>query len=281
MGYDPTTKWVALFMYATQSLVAYWVADKSWWVLLTVAYVFGAVMNHSMLLCIHECSHALLFKSRKANKLFGIFLNGPMLLPASVPFARYHKEHHKYQGTEGVDVDLPTALEARIFQGVIGKLIWVSLQGFFYTFRPMFVRPKSFTRDDALNWVSVLTYGYVMYTLAGPGALIYLAASDILGMGLNPAAGHFIAEHYAFVNGYETYTSLSPMRWIIFNVNFHTAHHDFPSIPGSRLPLVREIAWEFYKDLPVHNSYTHVIWEFITNPEMSLWKRVKRTPHEE
>lgn len=88
--------------------------------------------------------------------------------------------------------------------------------------------------------------------------------------------GHFISEHYMFKKGFETYSYYGNLNWITFNVGYHNEHHDFPAIPGSRLPLVKKIAPEFYENLPQHNSWTKVIYDFIMDPAIGPYARIKR-----
>ena len=97
-----------------------------------------------------------------------------------------------------------------------------------------------------------------------------------MAMGFHPVAGHFISEHYMFNEGFETYSYYGMLNWVTFNVGYHNEHHDFPYIPGSRLPQVRKIAPEFYDNLPHHYSWSTVIYDFITDPKIGPYARVKR-----
>jgi sphingolipid delta-4 desaturase len=95
-------------------------------------------------------------------------------------------------------------------------------------------------------------------------------------MGYHPVAGHFIAEHYVFTKGFETYSYYGPLNAVTLNVGYHNEHHDFPRIAGSRLPELRRLAPEFYETLPHHYSWVKVIWEYITDPTVGPFNRVMR-----
>ena len=240
MGSDPNLKYAVYFMILLQLIASYLLREASWGLIIVAGYCFGGVINHSMTLAIHEISHNLAFGHSRpfANRLLGIIGNLPMGIPYSVMFKKYHLEHHKYQGDEELDVDIPSRIEARLFCSTGTKLLWVILQPLFYTLRPLFLRPKAICLLDVLNFVIQAIFDVIIVATFGWRSLAYLTIGTLLAMGLHPVAGHFISEHYMFKKGYETYSYYGPLNWITFNVGFHNEHHDFPNIPGSRLPQV-------------------------------------------
>eukprot|EP00794_Sanderia_malayensis_P020609 gene20609-22643_t len=261
-----------------QLCMLYFVRDFSWPITFLAAYTLSGLVNHSLLLGLHEISHNAAFGYSKPlpNKLFSILVNLPIGVPCAISFKKYHLDHHKYQGNEDIDVDLPTEIEAKMFNNRFLKLIWLACQGLFYSFRPMVVRPLPVQPLEALNFVVQAFFDVLIYVYLGPKALVYMIIGSFLGMGLHPVAGHFIAEHYMFKSGFETYSYYGPLNYITFNVGYHNEHHDFPSVPGSLLPKVREIAPEYYENLPSHNSWVKVLFDFVNDPAVGLYSRMKR-----
>ncbi|CAE7940833.1 degs1, partial [Symbiodinium sp. KB8] len=242
LGVDPTLKFKVLLSLGIQLALCYLVRDMSWWAWFFVTYTISGTINHSLTLAMHEVSHNIAFKNLLANKLFGVLTNMPLGIPSFASFRRYHMEHHTYQGEDRVDTDVPTAFEVAFFNNTAKKLLWVVLQPAFYALRPLLTNPKAPTRWEAINFSCQIAFDFAIYHFFGGKALAYLIFGTLLGMGLHPMAGHFIAEHYTFIKGQETYSYYGPLNWFSYNVGYHNEHHDFPTIPGSRLPLVRDIA---------------------------------------
>ena len=91
--------------------------DLSWPAYLAVAYVFGATITQALFLAIHELAHNLFFKKPQHNRYFAMVANWPIGIPYCVPFRGYHLEHHKLQGVDGIDADIPPLSRARSSAG--------------------------------------------------------------------------------------------------------------------------------------------------------------------
>jgi len=272
---EPLTFVIVCGIFTIQITTAYLIRNQPIWLVLICAYVIGGTLNHSLQLASHELSHNLCWSSITMNKLTAIFSNFVTGFPSSITFQRYHMDHHQYQGVDEIDTDIPSSFETNNFVNTAAKTFWLFLNPIWYAFRPLFYKPKPLSLWEIINWIAQLTFNItIIYTL-GVQPMVYLVTGTLLGLGLHPAAGHFIAEHYEFVRGQETYSYYGPLNYVNFNVGYHNEHHDFPRIPWSKLPLVKQIAPEFY-DLPSYSSYITVMYNFITDATVGPWSRIKR-----
>lgn len=202
----------------------------------------------------------------------------------------YHLTHHKSLGVDGLDTDLPTRFEAVFLDSLLGKAFFCTFQILFYAIRPIFVYAVPFTSIHILNIISQVAFDILLVKTTGSyNSLYYLILSAFLAGSLHPCAGHFIAEHYVFTKQPlaardpktgleipETFSYYGPLNFFTYNVGLHNEHHDFPAVPWTRLPALHELAKEFYAELPRHESWIYVIWQFVWDKEVGMTCRVKR-----
>jgi len=279
MGHEPLTKYIVLFVVFLQLtsavLLRYTRPTSPWFIL--CAYAIGGTANHNLFLAIHEITHNLAFKRIIPNKLLAIFANLPIGIPYGIMFKRYHIEHHKFLGEDGIDTDLPSQLELICLNNVLGKVFFATFQIFFYALRPGLVRSQTLTRWHALNFGVQFVFDYLLVTYAGWRPLVYLLMSSFFAGSLHPCAGHFIAEHYLWDGlQQETYSYYGPLNILAYNVGYHNEHHDFPSVAWTRLPALRALAPEFYDTLPNHPSWPMITINFIRDKEVGIFARAKR-----
>jgi sphingolipid delta-4 desaturase len=275
-GPDRGELYAALAVIVIQLGMGWLVRDCSWGWLFFWAYWVGGTFNHTLSLAVHELSHFMMHPTKWVNVAMGMVCNLPQGLPTSVMFRKYHIEHHQFQGVEDVDVDIPSRLEGKIFSGFFMKIVFVVLQPFTYSLRPFVLRPKLPCIPTLINLVVALTFDYYVYKFVGIKPLVYFVSGTFLGMTFHPMAGHLLAEHYTFKPDQETYSYYGPMNKLAFNVGYHNEHHDFPQVPGSRLPEVRRLAPEFYDTLPHYNSWFFVLLDFVKRADLSAFSRVMR-----
>lgn len=173
----------------------------------------------------------------------------------------------------------------------------------------MFMLPKPIHLLEIINLIIALTFDGLMFYFFGTKTALYFILSTFLGLSIHPISGHFIAEHYVFNEGYETYSYYGPLNAITYNVGYHNerkiinnlhsiryeffSDHDFPYIPGRNLPKVRQIAPEYYNHLPsytryefhrmkefifsFYSSWTKVMYNFVMNDNVGPWARINRS----
>jgi sphingolipid delta-4 desaturase len=285
-GFEWRTKYMVAATVLLQVFMAWLTLEWRWPAYLAAVYLVGATANHSLFLAVHELAHNLGAKRPEHSKLIGLMANLAIGIPYSIAFKPYHMDHHRYQGQDHTDADVPTYFEGYVItestfgyiDHTLRKAVFMFFQIFAYALRPMIIKPGLVPLDRWIvaNYITTLGFDAVLIAVFGPNALLYVLLSSFFAGSIHPTAGHFIAEHYVMEGTTETYSYYGPLNWLTYNVGYHNEHHDFPSIPWSRLAKVREIAPEFYDDLPQCKSWPSTLLRYIFDDSISPLSRVRR-----
>jgi sphingolipid delta-4 desaturase len=274
--------------------VAYWVvasfilmtglawvmSSASMFMVFFTAYVVGAFVCHAQWVLIHELTHDLAFRSPALNTIFLLFANLNHIIPSSISFRYHHKMHHSHLNETYGDPDVPSPIEDTIFgHSLLGKAMWLSTFAVVQSVRTIRA-PQPFEWATVFNFLLNGVYAYLVFVYISPKALLFLFLSSMASVGfmLHPLGARWIAEHWAVHPNQETYSYYGPINKYAFNIGYHNEHHDFVGIPWKKLPLLKEIAPEYYKPLYYHASYLKVLWVFLVDPSFTLKSRVVRWP---
>ncbi len=208
-GPDIRLLYSVMLLLALQFTMAAFAPSLPTWAFFLLAYSIGGTVTHALSLANHELSHNLCFQTPLFNELLGLIANLGHGVPSAITFKRYHLEHHYYQGHDGVDTDIPTELEGRLVNSMPRKIIWCFLQPLFYALRPPAVKPMSPKPMEIINFITTLAFDALVVKYFGGWSLAFLVCSTLLGMGLHPVAGHFIAEHYQVIHFQKSITITS------------------------------------------------------------------------
>ena len=276
MGPNPMTMFHIALCVGLQWLAAYLLQDASWWIVVLVAYVFGAFPAHALYVLTHEACHNLVFKGRFWNKWAGIACDFGLGLPGAISFRQFHMIHHRHLGEYEMDPDIVSHTEAKLVgNSPLRKALWLMLFGLSQALRPLKVQnAKVWNKWVLVNFVTVIGINAAIYSAWGGKALAYIFISTFFALGLHPLGGRWIQEHYVTKEGQETYNYQGPLNKFAYNIGFHNEHHDLMNIPWNKLPEVSRTAPEFYDHLHIYRSWTWVVKNFIFNPKMSSYSRV-------
>ena len=280
IGRNPYTLLVIMLCVSVQVFIAWFVKDRSWWWVFPAAYLIGAFACHTLFICIHECSHNLLFKNRTLNTFSGMLANLPLVFASSVSFQKYHLKHHAFQGIEELDADMPSYWEAKMVNNsTIGKVLWLLLYPIVQALRlgRMSKEIKMFDKWLVINWLIQIAFMSAIIYFWGWKSTVYLLVSFFFSVGLHPLGARWIQEHFlTHGDEQETKSYYGVMNVVNLNVGYHNEHHDFPSIPWNNLPKIKQIAGEHYETLGYHKSYTLLLLKFLFDRNLSVYSRVAR-----
>lgn len=114
----------------------------------------GSLLSSWIFLNIHEAAHGLLCGPAhpRLNKLMGLTLSLAYGIPIFAFFKKHHLDHHKYQGDEQFDMEYPSQLEVKLFDGnFFSKFIWLQLNPILLQVRGYLYGRHKLDFDDFLN----------------------------------------------------------------------------------------------------------------------------------
>lgn len=235
--------------------VLVWAVSDFWWLMIPAQMVLGILIT--FLFCPHhETVHWTAFASKTLNDRVAWVLGFIGFLP-SVWFRCFHFEHHRETHIEGRDPELadvkPTTPIAFLFYLTGLKSFWWSTAGVLIRHARGIVTDE-FVPDEAVKSAIVrqarcylsgyaliamiaitvgswapLTYWIVPMTLSAWSLRIYLLAE------------HTLRPHGEdMLENTRTMKTNGLMRWLAWQMPYHTEHHVFPSVPFHALAAAHE-----------------------------------------
>ncbi len=196
----------------------------------------------------HEATHKTPFASETLNEWVGRVCGLLLVLPFEW-FRYFHLAHHRWTNIEGKDPELeggkPETLRDWVWH-VSGLPYWIA--GARLTLRLARGRERStYLPDSALprmareaRWMLAL-YAVALLSLFATPLLLWVWIVPVL-LGQPALRLYLLAEHgdcprvaNMFENTRTTFTT-ALMRFLAWNMPYHTEHHVYPQVPFHRLP---------------------------------------------
>jgi fatty acid desaturase len=218
----------------------------SWWVLLT-GFCLGVAVNF-LYAAQHELSHWTVFRTKWLNEFFGRVIGFFMLFPRDYDLIM-HYSHHRY--TQDWDKDGELVREPYTLQTF---LLWMSgvtywrnrAVGIIRRARGIIIEPYIHANEEG-KVVRESRWHLVGYTVI-LGVSIYLETWAAVTFWLLPmlltkpvhqlqnTIEHLGLTHNDdILNNTRSTRTNAVMRWLCWQMPYHTAHHSFPSVPFWKL----------------------------------------------
>lgn len=218
----------------------------SWWVLLT-GFCLGVAVNF-LYAAQHELSHWTVFRTKWLNEFFGRVIGFFMLFPRDYDLIM-HYSHHRY--TQDWDKDGELVREPYTLQTF---LLWMSgvtywrnrVVGIIRRARGIIIEPYIHANEEG-KVVRESRWHLVGYTVI-LGVSIYLETWAAVTFWLLPmlltkpvhqlqnTIEHLGLTHNDdILNNTRSTRTNAVMRWLCWQMPYHTAHHSFPSVPFWKL----------------------------------------------
>ena len=199
----------------------------------------------------HEMSHWTVFRTRRLNEVFGRLFGFVLFYPRDFDQIQ-HAAHHRYTQEWARDGEL-----GRDRYDLASYLLWLLGPSYWWTRWTRIARLASgrvvepyipaARRAEVIREARLHVLGYAVIAAASVAAGSWAAALYWLAPMLATKAAHQLQntiEHLGLPHADNTLANTrstrtnAAMRWVCWNMQYHTAHHAFPGVPFHRLPAL-------------------------------------------
>jgi fatty acid desaturase len=250
---------------------ALWLTWGGWWAV--PAFIAHGILINFLYAGQHELSHSTVFKTKPLNEFFGRLFGFIVIYPRDFDQIQ-HFAHHRYTQNWESDGEL-----ARERYTLASYLLWVLGPTYWYTRIRRVIRfsfgevaepyiPEA-RKSDVIREARWHVAGYAMIALvsilAGSWAAVQLWLLPMLVMKpvhqLQNTIEHLGLPHVdAITENTRTTRTNAVMRWLAWNMQYHTAHHAFPGVPYWALPQLHDEIFVEKGRRPPTMSYLAFQW---------------------
>lgn len=227
---------------------------------------------------LHECCHRTAFASNRLNDMVAWFA-GLLSFYNSTFYRRYHKWHHRYTQIIGQDPELespkPQNLQSYLVE-LSGVNWWIGkfrghgaialgrLENCPYISETVKAEVIRSTRLQLLVYLGAIA---ISVGFQQPWFLLYWLVPLAVGQPMLRAI--LLSEHTGCTNDNNPLTNtrttltILPIRFLMWNMPFHTEHHLYASIPFHALPAAHQQLQPYLGK--VDAGYTKANWSIIQN----------------
>lgn len=252
-----------------------WLNLSRWGITLAALVVYGFSLA-AMFAPLHECCHRTAFANQRLNDGVAWFA-GLLSFYNSTFYRRYHKWHHRYTQIPDQDPELESPKPQNLreyFLELSGIPWWLGkfrghglialgkLENSPYIAETVKAEVIRSTRLQLLVYLGAIVLSVAVQK---PWFLTYWLLPLAIGQPILRAI--LLAEHTGCTNDNNPLTNtrttltLFPLRFLMWNMPFHTEHHLYASIPFHALPKAHQQLQPHLQQ--VDQGYTRVNWQIM------------------
>jgi fatty acid desaturase len=236
--------------------------------LFAAVFIVHGILINFLYAAEHELSHSTVFRNKKVNEWFGRAIGFILLTPRDADQIQ-HFAHHRHTQLWRQDGELyrPHFTLTFYLLRLSGLEYWYNAVAWLICCSAGHVDApymRDFERQVVIRearW-HLLGYGAIVLVsmlLQSPAALIYWLAPMLATKAvqqLQNTIEHVGMPKVADISmNTRTIRTNAVMRWMGWNMQYHTAHHTYPSVPFHRLPALHKALFTERGEEPVTMGY--------------------------